>query len=662
MTIKIQCPCGSKYSFEVDPVEGRMPFAVHCPTCNADGTEMANQLIAEAPGNRSCASTPPRPWPANPGEPPPRPRPPSVATALQKIATGAASIPRRRLDRGRWRWSSSRCWARGVGLLSLAPNRAWNILVKVPGSSAGWHTEFLDPGVILLVSPDHATAHDLNAGKDLWSVSLSDKDSAESAPPQTYVDKDSIWICLGTRVIRLNRATGEMKQTIPITGQFQSFTPSDTSLLVVSAKDETTRLASRIDLASGEVSTDEITVPRAQKHAMPNELPPNVQPTAGVLLAQALDEQKFNKPLDAMSSEFFSTGANLVELRVKLLEPKVTFVQSIKPRGPTHITSSLSASSSTADVAEEVFNDIKRDQTGGVKGIDESRYEATSAAGWAAPGGVEGRGHRRADVLFPQNGGLAGGRPALTVFDKENKKLFDAKLAYPVNNRYNPDRWDHHSVPAVEGNGGLYFFDEGVLTAFSLPSGEVRWRLTSVGISKVQFDDHGVLYVDSTSGNPEDIQYSDQIKFDQAAPVLLKIDPSSGKILWQVAKRGRELSFRPVSLHRQRATRRHRHGQRPGRGPQRAPPRRAGLFSYLQARPGRRKNSVGLLPRRSSRRIFLPAKSFPGPLRLRRAGLEVPYFLKRMACSDTFKVLLSRCEHNHGKTIAPGNQGGPEPN
>jgi outer membrane protein assembly factor BamB len=126
----------------------------------------------------------------------------------------------------------------------------------------------------------------------------------------------------------------------------------------------------------------------------------------------------------------------------------------------------------------------------------------------------------------------------LTVFDKQNKRLFDAKLAYPINNRYNPDQWDRHSVPAVEGGGGLYFFDEGVLTAFSLPSGEVRWRLTSVGISKVQFDDHGVLYVDSTSASPEDIQYSDQIKLDQTAPVLLKIDPSSGKILWQVSKEG----------------------------------------------------------------------------------------------------------------------------
>jgi hypothetical protein len=539
MTIKIQCQCGSKYSFEVEPVEGRMPFAVHCPTCNAEGTEAANQFMAETGGQPKLRMRM-APAAAVDEPPPPPPRPPAALSAME------------RLHRERRQFRAAGWIAGAVALVILALLGAWGWFawvgskprlaysVKVPGAEAGWRCEFMEPGIILMVGPDRAIAHDLNAGKDLWSVSLSDKASDEGMRPQTYIDKDSIWICLGSRVVRLNRATGEMKQTIPITGQFQSFTPSDTSLLVVSAANETTRLACRIDLASGEVATDQISVPRAQKQAMPNELPPNVQPTAGVLLAQALDEQKFNKPLDAMSSEFFSTGANLVELRVKLLEPKVTFVQSIKPRGPSHINSSLSASSSTADVAEEVFNDIKRDQSGGVKGIDESRYEATIRRwlGGATP--VEWKGEVTGVPMFfsLKTVDLLVAGKTLTVFDKENKKLFDAQLAYPINSRYNPERWDRHSAPAVEGSGGLYFFDEGVLTAFSLPAGQVRWRLTSVGISKAQFDDHGIMYVDSTSSSPEDIQYSDQIKFDKAAPVLLKIDPSSGKILWQVAQEG----------------------------------------------------------------------------------------------------------------------------
>ena len=537
MTIKVQCPCGSKYSFDVEPVEGRMPFAVQCPTCNADGTDIANQIIAESDEkpklrvhtHASVASD----------EPPPRPRASSPGTALQKLER-----ERRQLRLAGW-------IAAVVVAALLALLAAWGwyafvgskprlyYSVKLPGPGEGWRTEFLDARTILMVNPDRAILHDLDAGKDLWSVSLSEKETGDTTPPQTYIDKSNVWICLGTRVLKLDRATGAMKLNIPINGQFKSFTPSENSLLVVAAKDETTRLVTHIDLASGEVSTDEITVPHAQKQAMSNELPRNVQPTAGVLLAQALDEQKFGKPLDAMSSEFFSTGANLVEMRVKLIQPKVTYVQSIKPRGPTHINSSLTASSSTADVAEEVFNDIKRDQSGGVKGIDESRYEVTLRR-WMGAAPVEWKGEATGVPMFfsLKTVDLLVAGQMLTVFDKENKRLFDAKLAYPVNSRYHPDRWDGHSVPAVEGNDGLYFFDEGVLTAFTLAAGEVRWRLTSVGISKAQFDDRGVLYVDSTSGSPDDIQYSDQIKFEQAAPVLLKIDPSSGRILWQVGKEG----------------------------------------------------------------------------------------------------------------------------
>jgi hypothetical protein len=44
--IEIQCGCGQKYAFEVEPVGGRMPSAVACPACGADGTAAANAIIA----------------------------------------------------------------------------------------------------------------------------------------------------------------------------------------------------------------------------------------------------------------------------------------------------------------------------------------------------------------------------------------------------------------------------------------------------------------------------------------------------------------------------------------------------------------------------------------------------------------------------------------
>src|SRR5262245_22367543 len=45
--IKIQCGCGQKYAFDVEPIHGRMPHPVACPTCGADGTAAANQMLAE---------------------------------------------------------------------------------------------------------------------------------------------------------------------------------------------------------------------------------------------------------------------------------------------------------------------------------------------------------------------------------------------------------------------------------------------------------------------------------------------------------------------------------------------------------------------------------------------------------------------------------------
>ena len=45
--IKVECGCGQRYAFEVDPVDGHMPLAVKCPGCGADGTLAANQIIAQ---------------------------------------------------------------------------------------------------------------------------------------------------------------------------------------------------------------------------------------------------------------------------------------------------------------------------------------------------------------------------------------------------------------------------------------------------------------------------------------------------------------------------------------------------------------------------------------------------------------------------------------
>jgi hypothetical protein len=45
MDIKVLCPCGTKYQFPVEPVNGGLPHPIACPVCGADNTEAGNAAI-----------------------------------------------------------------------------------------------------------------------------------------------------------------------------------------------------------------------------------------------------------------------------------------------------------------------------------------------------------------------------------------------------------------------------------------------------------------------------------------------------------------------------------------------------------------------------------------------------------------------------------------
>ncbi|HUA67054.1 MAG TPA: hypothetical protein VMA13_00785 [Candidatus Saccharimonadales bacterium] len=46
MPVKIQCGCGQRYAFDIEPFCGHMPCPVNCPICGTDGTGAANEAIA----------------------------------------------------------------------------------------------------------------------------------------------------------------------------------------------------------------------------------------------------------------------------------------------------------------------------------------------------------------------------------------------------------------------------------------------------------------------------------------------------------------------------------------------------------------------------------------------------------------------------------------
>lgn len=84
MELKVQCNCGQNYKFDVEPVNGQMPFTVNCPTCGVDGTSSANSMIAQTapvtappPGGLRINRT--EPAPATVSAAPPAFAPPPLA-------------------------------------------------------------------------------------------------------------------------------------------------------------------------------------------------------------------------------------------------------------------------------------------------------------------------------------------------------------------------------------------------------------------------------------------------------------------------------------------------------------------------------------------------------------------------------------------------------
>jgi len=63
--------------------------------------------------------------------------------------------------------------------------------------------------------------------------------------------------------------------------------------------------------------------------------------------------------------------------------------------------------------------------------------------------------------------------------------------------------------------------------------------LPSVGVSRLQFDAEGFIYVTTTSGDPEQIKYSEQIDVTRkTVPIIMKVDSKNGKVLWKLKQTG----------------------------------------------------------------------------------------------------------------------------
>jgi hypothetical protein len=626
MEIKIQCPCETRFAFDVEPVNGRMPVRISCPACGEDRTELANEAIrqqlAEAAGPAVAATS----EPVSPAAPAPARQPMRVAVsppsaAAAPVATATVTFCFRHLKNPATEtcrvcgkpicdecmehygyacstYCRKRAEETGMDLPVYGRQRAvvearitqvaawvWRTTLflgavllgawiwyaffashprviyaeKLPHGDRARFYQFLVPNQVLSIKARQMSLFDVGQQRQLWSVPL---DVGFSPPPprdpsrpgieeevrlypQPHVvaTPNDLWILFPNQLVQYDRRSGNRKQQVPLNPMVFGLAQSDGAITVISADDSGQQTMTRITLADGAVKSDPIKF--ASVAASPSNSPakppvpvPSPANKISRILAAAKKALPTTDPSDereGLGDQFVADGANVVQLKVVLLEHKTITRQAMKPEKKKSMVDDNLTAGQSLEAAEQMINETRREQTGGVEEEDVSRYQVTLRR-WPAGSAPDWTG----EVIGPPSFfalktlNILVARNVIQVFDKNNKKLWAANLTYSIASHYAEDFATETDPPAVEAGSTLYVFDQGMLTSFEAATGEVHWRLTSVGISRVQPDGKKHLYVTSTTASPDSIQFSQQVNFaSKAGPVILNVDAVTGKVLWR---------------------------------------------------------------------------------------------------------------------------------
>jgi len=242
---------------------------------------------------------------------------------------------------------------------------------------------------------------------------------------------------------------------------------------------------------------------------------------------------------------FVNSQYGYVEWSSKMLESRGHNVKVLKDK-PAHsaLESNPSVTNSEA-MANEILNDMQRENGGDTISEDVSRYqvmvhrpETKDVPDWV--GEVIGP----PTVIEQKTVTVVTGGKMLIVLDKTNKKLWQADLSYNVSHGHRFENAASSEIsigegPCVEHGDALYVFDAASLTAYDLNSGAVRWRVPTIGIAGLFFDDKDTMYVNSTTADLDSLRFSHQIDINKKTSAsVLHVDCKSGKVLWTVQPGG----------------------------------------------------------------------------------------------------------------------------
>ena len=372
-----------------------------------------------------------------------------------------------------------------------------------------------------------------------------------------HIEGADIWLAYTNKLAHVDWSSGAMDKEIPLSGEFKRFIAREGALLAVCDRGLGERALTHVRLPAGEAQTEMLKAELASVTNRNRILLPDIDiPVTAMTIhirPNAIDgpEERFIE--SAAGTYIVNAGSNVAEMRVAMVEQKITQHRTMKERTGSSVLESDLNASKTAEVANEILNEIQEQRTGGLRFEDESRYLVTirrKAAGASVPDWI-------GEVLGPPQlltlntvDVLTAGK-MMMVIDKHNQKRWETRLAYPVSSGIMlggsvPWRDDEADLlmPCVERGNTLFFFDQGVLAAFDIVTGNARWRLPTVGASSLKFDHEGMMYVTTSSAQQDQIKYRDQIDVTRKnVPMLMKVDPVNGKVFWTLRQTGQTCLF-----------------------------------------------------------------------------------------------------------------------
>lgn len=340
--------------------------------------------------------------------------------------------------------------------------------------------------------------------------------------PMAAICSDRFWIIGGRRAVAFDRASGAVKADVSISGRARKvFADGDTAIIVASA-------------GAGAVQ-----VTKLNATAKPQSL--NISTGIGEP-AFTWSGGSTTPNIQSLRTEFSAVAGSFVRVDIRLKEKKVRSRDAIKPGSEKELESAAAKAAAHSDdelksVTALIRNDAARLSGNAVEQVDDSTYDITLSRPFetdAKPQTCTLKG--RVQVFSTPALHLITAGTKLLAFDRTGKKAWEATLGSAVPIHRSDSGADGASHSLFETGGKLFFADGAFLTAFDAGSGQVAWRLPSVGIRKVTADGEGNLYVQSDNLHVETLTYSTDASLRDSTPVTMRVNPADGKVAWQVEK------------------------------------------------------------------------------------------------------------------------------